>query len=88
MTTGIRILYNGKEFKSLEKASIPDLEKLLTQGMEENIHAALASLLPQIEEEGGEVTVNFKAPMMFEISTTGLSEELHKKVVSSLTPPD
>ena len=88
MTSGIRILYNGKEFKSLEKATIPDLEKLLTEGMEENIHAALAPLLSQIEQEGGEITVNFKAPMMFEISTKGLSDELHKKVVASLTPPE
>ena len=65
---------------------MPDEEKLVTAGMAQDAEVALEQLRPEIENEGGEVTVNLKGPAMFEISTRDLSEKLKKKVLRALTP--
>ena len=86
MGNAIKILYNGKEFKTFEKAIASEVDKLVTQAMAQNIENALAPLLPEIEKEGGKVTVNLKGPSMFEISTKDLSEKLKQKVLRALKP--
>lgn len=86
MKEAIKILYNGKDFKNVEKAVMPDVEKLVTLGMEQNIREAISPLLPAIEKEGGQVMVNIKGPMMFEVEAKNISEELKKKVMAALTP--
>ena len=82
----IEIVYNGKQFKQLERAKIDDEEKLVTQAMALNVEAALAPLKPEIEEEGGAVTIDIKGPTMFQIATKHLSEGLTEKVRKALTP--
>ena len=82
----IQIVYNGKEFKQLEKARIDDEEKLVTQAMALNVEAALAPLKTEIEEEGGAVTIDIKGPTMFQIATKHMSEKLAEKVRKALTP--
>ena len=84
----VKILYEGKELKNFQKTKTPDMDKLLILGMASDIEAALATLAPQIESEGGEVTVNVKATNIFEISTDGLSEKLKKKIFDTLKPVD
>jgi hypothetical protein len=86
MESAVKILYDGRKFESFQKTTRPDFDKLLIQGMAYDIEAALAILAPEIEKEGGEVTVNVKGPTMFEISTDGLSDKLKNKVLEVLKP--
>lgn len=82
----VKILYSGKSFKSVEKSLMSDEDKLATQAMAADIEAALNTLLEEIEEEGGMVTVDIKGPTMFQIATKGLSEKVTDKVHEALRP--
>lgn len=82
----VAILYNGKDFNSIEKSKAPDEEILLSIGMAQTVHDALSRLTSEIEKEGGEVTVNVKGPNLFEVSTKDVSDKLKKKVLKALTP--
>ena len=78
--------HNGKDFNRLEKADIPDEEKLITQALAQDVEAALEPLKAAIEREGGSVIIDIKGPRMFQIAAEDLSEALLKKVHSALTP--
>ena len=82
----VAILYNGKNFDTIQKAKAPEEEVLLSIGMAQSVHDALNPLLAEIENEGGDVTVNVKGPNMFEVSTSDLSDKLKQKVLRALTP--
>jgi hypothetical protein len=84
----VAILYNGKDFDYIKKAKGPEEEILLSIGMAQSVHDALSSLIPDIDKEGGDVTVNVKGPNLFEVSTIDLSDDLKQKVLKALTPPD
>jgi hypothetical protein len=84
----VAILYNGKDFNSIEKAKSPEEDILLSIGMAQSVHDALGPLMSDIEKEGGDIIVNVKGPNLFEISTTDLSDTLKLKVLKALTPPD
>lgn len=83
---GITILYNGRQLSGVEKANVPDEEKLVTLSMANDAEAALEPLRVEIEKEGGEVTIDLKGPSMLHIATEGLSDKLKQKVMKALRP--
>ena len=86
MENAVKILYEGKEFRNFQKTKKPEMDILLIQGVAADVEAALERLAPEIEQEGGEVTVDVKGPAIFEISTDGISDRLKKKILDALTP--
>ena len=88
METGIKFLYHGKRFSNIEKVNDPDEEELLTIGVAQEAEAALQALRDEIEKEGGEITINFKSPAMFEVYTERISDKLKEKVLKALRPSD
>lgn len=82
----VKILYEGKSLKNVEKSAMSDEDKLTMQAMAADIEAALNTLSKEIEEEGGMVTVDIKGPTMFQIATKGLSEKVTDKVHDVLRP--
>ena len=85
METSIRIRYNGKKFSSIEKSPAPDEDILVTVAMAMDVEAALEPLQPDIEREGGHVSINLKGPSMFEIYAEDISDKLKRKVMKALT---
>ena len=82
----IEIVYNGKDFKRIERATLSDEDKVATLGIAADIDAVLQTLRGEIDSEGGTVTVNVKGPGMFEIDIKNLSDELAQRVHKALTP--
>jgi len=87
METGIKFLYHGKRFSNIEKSKDPDEEELLTVAVAQEAERALEDLRAEVEKEGGEITINFKSPGLFEVYTERIPDNLKEKVLKVLRPP-
>jgi hypothetical protein len=82
----IDIVYNGKDVKTILNSEMEDAEKLAILGVAADIQVVLQRLRPDIEKEGGKVTVDIQSPAIFQLATRRVSEKLALKVRKALRP--